>query len=898
MNRLRRQISFLVVLLCALTFSTSAFAGGDPSDGHTHGPSEETSVLAVSAGPGATETEIELRLADLNAGATGTEPPLTGATVRGLLKRAATGETLGRVTAHTTETPGAYKLHFGEREAYSFAGPGKYALELNIQPPRGDAIDTTVEFTLAPALQQTSPLWSRALPFAFSALAFIVVLLVVLRRRRPPTSSKSGHDVVQKALVLALCLGLGARHTQMLLPAWAGGDPSDGHTHGPAEEAPAVVTAANPNIQPGEVTTTAKAGPIRITVITRTRPATPQPARPDEVSLPAQTAQLLQIKTQPVTLTRLATGITFTGQIAPDPNGVVRIASVVPGRITRLAVGQGDMVRSGDVVAVVESRAVGEAQSAYAQALARFRNAQSNLSVVQQQARAGAFSRAPLDAAKRAQAEAAGDVRVGEAAVAQARAALENTLRLARIGAYASPALEEARRQEAAVEESLRTAEGKVANAQAEVENAGAELRRRQAQAAAGSYQSRPVEEARRNLVAAQAARGAASSDVATTRAILARARTLAAEGLVSRRDEEAAQQAYDTAAARLETAQADERAAQQQLERQQRLASSNVSGVAEVQQAQSALDIARNNVRQGRAEVEHEHGLMRLARVTLSREQAIFRQNLANRREVTTARTGLLSAQAGLYRARRVLETANTALQREQNIFRQNLNNTSQVQTARAGYLSAQADLRAARSALSLLQSSPGGSVAVPILAPLSGVVQTRDVAVGELIGADAPLMTIVNLNRVALEAALFETDFARVRIGSPVRVTTDAAPGRAFSGRISFLGSSLDPQTRTATARAIVDNPGLLRPGMFARGQIQTGIGKLSVTVPAPALLDDGAAKIVFVAQGGKYLRREVTTGNTAGGRIEITSGLKQGEVVVTSGGAALRAQAAKGS
>jgi multidrug efflux pump subunit AcrA (membrane-fusion protein) len=89
----------------------------------------------------------------------------------------------------------------------------------------------------------------------------------------------------------------------------------------------------------------------------------------------------------------------------------VRVASIVPGRVTRLTVSLGDAVRQGQTLAVVESRAIGEAQSAYQQAAARFQNARSNLNVVQQQARAGVFSRAPLEAVQRTQAEASGDVR-------------------------------------------------------------------------------------------------------------------------------------------------------------------------------------------------------------------------------------------------------------------------------------------------------------------------------------------------------------------------------------------------------------------------------------------------------------------------------------------------------
>jgi cobalt-zinc-cadmium efflux system membrane fusion protein len=391
---------------------------------------------------------------------------------------------------------------------------------------------------------------------------------------------------------------------------------------------------------------------------------------------------------------------------------------------------------------------------------------------------------------------------------------------------------------------------------------------------------------------------------VATTRANLHRARSLAAEGLISTRDLEAAQQAFDTATARLETAQADERAAQQEQARQSQLATSNVAGAAEVQAAQAALATAQADIQTRQAEAQRARTQLQVANVALSRERAIFGQNIANRREIEGARAQVQSARAGLYKAQRTLEVANATLTRERLIFRRGLNNTSQVQEARSQAVQAQADLRAARSTLELLQSAPGGSVSVPIRASIAGVVQTREVSVGELIQADAPLLTVVNLSRVALEAQLFEADFARVRIGAPVTVTTQAVPNRTFAGRISFLGSQVSPETRSVTARALIDNPGaaqgtpLLRPGMFARGQIQTGVGTLSVTVPASSVLDDGAAKIVFVARGGKYLRREVALGNASGGRVEVKSGLKQGEVVVTEGAPALRAQAARGA
>ena len=355
-----------------------------------------------------------------------------------------------------------------------------------------------------------------------SHIVFFGVLRKLLTRRKTPPGApgkNQSHAPENVTIALLLLALLGATGSTRL---WAHG----GEDHSADAEKAALVpapVAATSAIALNETTSTTTAGSIRITVIARTAPAAPQTLRPGEVRLPPQTAALLQIQTQPVTIARLATGIALSGQIAPNPNGTVRVASIVPGRVTRLTVAQGDSVRQGQVVAVVESRAIGEAQSAYQQAAARWQNAQSNLNVVQQQARAGVFSRAPLDAARRAQAEAAGDVRQQEAAVQQARVALDNVTRLARAGGSADPTLEAARRQAAEANESLRAAQAALANARAATTAAQSELARRRQLTVSGSYQARPVEEGRRSLVAAQSARAAAQSEAATTRANLAR---------------------------------------------------------------------------------------------------------------------------------------------------------------------------------------------------------------------------------------------------------------------------------------------------------------------------------------------------------------------------------------
>ncbi len=889
--------------LCFVIAALFAPPRAHAHDGEDHGAAP--TPAAVSSG--ATQTELEIHLEDLSQGAAGTSAPLVGAKVRGFLKHD-DGDLLSRVTATPARNPGFYLVHFAEdASVYRFSEPGIYLLELHVTPQSGEAFDTTVTFAL-PAAVADVPLWRRVLPWITGALILALLAWFVIKKRKSRSRSGNGDgddtdangesgaiaiaktdkaETVVAALLCVALLGSGARAV------WAHGGEDD------EKPAPvAATTAATSNIQLGETSATTKAGNVRVTLIARTAAAAPDILAPGEVQLPAETARLLDIATAPVAVAQLPTGVDFNGQIAPTQGALVRVSTLVPGRVTRLSVEQGDKVSRGQIVAVVESRAIGEAQSAFAQAQARLANAQSNLKVIRAQADAGVFSRAPLEAARREQAQSAGDVRQGQAALQSARVALDTATRTARAGGYANPALEAARAQSAGATQALKTAQAALDNATSSVQSAGAELARRQQLARSGAYVSRPVQEARRALVAAQSARAAAGSEVATTRANLSRAQALIVEGLVSGRDLEAARQAFETATARLETAQADAKAAQQEVTRQGQISASNVNGAAEVAAAQSALTGAQADAATRRAEVARAQSGVKLAGSALQREQKIFGAGIANRSQLGNARAEVQSAQAGLYKAQRALEVANSTLARERKIADAGLNNTAQIQAARAGLVSAQADADAARGALKLLQSSPGSSVDVPVRAPIAGVVSSRDVAPGELVQADAPLMTVVNLDSVALEASLFEADAARVNIGDAVTLSSDAAPGRRFSGRISYIGSQVDPQTRALTARATLDNPGALRPGVFVRGQIQTGVGAPSLTVPEGAILEDGAAKIVFVVKGDRYQRRAVVTGATSQGRTEVKSGIGQSDVVVTEGAAALRAQAARGN
>ena len=170
---------------------------------------------------------------------------------------------------------------------------------------------------------------------------------------------------------------------------------------------------------------------------------------------------------------------------------------------------------------------------------------------------------------------------------------------------------------------------------------------------------------------------------------------------------------------------------------------------------------------------------------------------------------------------------------------------------------------------------------------APFSGGVQQRRANLGEYLAAGAPVVTLVKLTPLRLRLDVPEREALNIRAGQEVAVRTEGATD-AWPGRIVRLSPAIEEANRSLIVEAEVDNSkGLLRPGSFARAEIQTESGGDSLVVPASSLvLFAGIEKVVTVKQG-KALERPVTTGRRAGESVEILSGLEDGEPVVVKPG-----------
>jgi Cu(I)/Ag(I) efflux system membrane fusion protein len=203
----------------------------------------------------------------------------------------------------------------------------------------------------------------------------------------------------------------------------------------------------------------------------------------------------------------------------------------------------------------------------------------------------------------------------------------------------------------------------------------------------------------------------------------------------------------------------------------------------------------------------------------------------------------------------------------------------------------------RSARERLSLWDLSPedidaiasaGRPIeAVPIRSPVSGVVTEKGVVAGSAFQAGQVLFRIASLDPIWVIASVPEQDAALVRQGMEAIIRDPYRDTVVRHGLVSFVYPSLDSMTRTADVRVTTRNPdGRLRPGSFVNVDLVTQRRK-RLTVPESAVLPTGERHVVFVdIGGGRLVPREVRLGARANGDYEVLGGLRDGEVVVTSG------------
>ena len=169
-------------------------------------------------------------------------------------------------------------------------------------------------------------------------------------------------------------------------------------------------------------------------------------------------------------------------------------------------------------------------------------------------------------------------------------------------------------------------------------------------------------------------------------------------------------------------------------------------------------------------------------------------------------------------------------------------------------------------------------------IKAPFAGRVAKRMVDPGAMLASGTPLFTFVDDSVLEFRAAAPSTQYGTVRVGSAVKVAVDSMPGLAVTGRVVRVAPLVDDRSRSFDVVVEVPGNAALVGGLFARATIEVGRLQNALVVPPAALVRDGTSQAqAFVIEGGKAERRTVALGVEGADAVQITSGVKAGDVLV---------------
>jgi membrane fusion protein, multidrug efflux system len=246
-------------------------------------------------------------------------------------------------------------------------------------------------------------------------------------------------------------------------------------------------------------------------------------------------------------------------------------------------------------------------------------------------------------------------------------------------------------------------------------------------------------------------------------------------------------------------------------------------------------------------------------------------------------AKAALDVAEANRAHARAEKERADSLLKTGGITDKDHLSAQVAVQVAEASTAQARSELAIAERQVSRTQ----------IVAPIGGRIAKRHADAGAVVNAGTPLYTIVDDSIFELRSSVASGDFGKVKVGEHVRVTVNALPGFEAEGQVDRIAPQVDPRSRSFEVIIRVPGRPQLVSGLFARADVKVRDVPGSLTVPPSALLRDGSDPSkaqTYVVTGNKVERRDVTVGVEVPDAVQVTSGLKVGDVVVVDPPSAL--------
>ena len=620
---------------------------------------------------------------------------------------------------------------------------------------------------------------------------------------------------------------------------------------------------------------------------------TPLEAQGMEMSMPAPEGTTA-VELATVQLKPLSNTVRYTGQAV----GYVdqQVYARVTGNLLWMPFYAGDRVKRGQLLARLDTSQI-EPQIAQQRAAQQMAEQSTRTAQIQYRQAQAAVSQAAAELGSRrgALAEALSQER-------KARAEIGSRVAL----------LSEARSQERKARSMAGGSRGAVSEAQSGENRARAALREastalRSSRGAAAEAQSDLVA-AREEKSNAEADRDAAQTQVSDAAAQLqaaqadleywtkeiARMQVLVKEGAVSREEFQREQAQFENAGAKVRQAQArvaqvqaGVRGAQSRIRRAEALSR---SAEAKAQQAEAAIEGSQARIEGARADIVGAGAKVLQAQAGVAGAGADISGAGARiqqmQEDVRAARAEADATRAKVQQASAELEAHHAHVRQQE----------AAADAARSGIGQAQAGVTQARAAVSSTTTTRGYA---EIRSLVDGVVTQRNISPGTLVNPGQAILQVAQINPIRLQANVAEADLQRLRVGTAVTVRDRDNKGRPLTARLTSVAPSVDPQSRTGLVEAIISNPAQrFKPGEYVVMEITTGQSTSPLSVPEAAVqlraalsASEKPTSYVWVAEaasGGQLTVRPVTvqTGVSDGAQIEIRSGLKPGQRVVSAG------------
>lgn len=417
------------------------------------------------------------------------------------------------------------------------------------------------------------------------------------------------------------------------------------------------------------------------------------------------------------------------------------------------------------------------------------------------------------------------------------------------------------------------------------------------------------------------------------TRERFARLLEAQAGATAARHDREAMLQEVEGMRAELVEVQRKSQSAQAMVHRAQRELDSARQDLqmarAEREEIRADISAAQANLAYWQAEDTRAENLLKAGAISQEERQRTHAELARARAELNRSQSQLVKAEARVEQAQAMVSAAEAQLAQAE-LEAQAMQ--ASVQRATAALKSAQAKLQRATAMQQQAEATHRAEAIVTsyaqVSAPVSGVITERLVSPGTLVMPGTVLFKLRTIDRLRVQAHVAESDIQGIGKGNPVTITAGANSGFQVTARVTSIFTAADPETRTVTVEALIDNHGgKIVPGQYVVMEIAKGTPRRAITVPVSAIRRDAEGKpfvwvvaagqpqgkvtytcvmhpeiesdkpdrcpkcnmdLVPKQRGGKFVARRVnvTLGESSGRRVEVRSGLREGDEVITRG------------